>query len=163
MCEKQTKQKTPPYHIRLVGKYALNHFVLLYTFLFHSLVTFRIPFWQHSLHDVCCVFLQTSGFEGILDQPFQWWVALLLRLFDTIPMPLVALIVICGILWLRRAWTVFKPPLDWSITTSAKMVCNEEEKDESILAVPVVIGWKPVQKEELVKNAVFSLLAGMRS
>ena len=71
MCEKQTKQKTSPYHIRLVGKYALNHFVLLYTFLFHSLVTFRIPFWQHSLHDVCCVFLQTSGFEGILDQPFN--------------------------------------------------------------------------------------------
>ena len=43
------------------------------------------------------------------------------------------------------------------------MVCNEEEKDKSSLAVPVVIGWKPVQKEELVKNAVFSLLAGMRS
>ena len=42
---------------------------MLYTFLFHNLVTFRIPFWQHSLHDVCCVFLQTSGFEGILDQP----------------------------------------------------------------------------------------------
>ena len=35
--------------------------------------------------------------------------------------------------------------------------------DESILAIPVVIGWKPVQKEELVKNAVFLLLAGMRS
>ena len=43
------------------------------------------------------------------------------------------------------------------------MVCNEEEKDESILAVPVVIGWKPVQKEELVKNAVFSLLFGIRT
>lgn len=40
-----------------------------YKFLFHNLVTFRIPFWQHSLHDVSCVFLQTSGFEGILDQP----------------------------------------------------------------------------------------------
>ena len=43
------------------------------------------------------------------------------------------------------------------------MVCNEEEKDESILAVPVVIGWRQVEKEELVKNAVFSPLAGMRS
>ena len=43
------------------------------------------------------------------------------------------------------------------------MVCNEEEKGESILAIPVVIVWKPVQKEELVKSAVFSLLAGMRS
>ena len=30
------------------------------------------------------------------------------------------------------------------------MVCNEEEKDESILAIPVVIVWKPVQKKELV-------------
>ena len=29
------------------------------------------------------------------------------------------------------------------------MVCNEEEKNESILAIPVVIVWKPVQKEEL--------------
>ena len=26
MCEKQTEQKTPLDHIRLVGKYALNHF-----------------------------------------------------------------------------------------------------------------------------------------